>query len=1153
MSDGETTMPPRLGGQRGWRDDGSGTRFVGRRDVVAAVLDALARAGGYEARVVVLHGERGIGKTRTAAEVAMVAERGGRHAAWGRAWDDAGGHPFHLWEQALRAVAVRVPRVARRLGAVLKQLVAAGSSGPAGGAAPLALCEAVTALLSTASSQAPLLVVLDDIHLADAGTLSLLQFVSRQVGEGRFVVLATCRDEAVVHRPELAAALGGLDQRTRHVTLTPLGREEVREYLRHAIGADPDVALIDAVWERSGGNAFFLDKLSVLCATDPRAAAVSAVPPGVREEVLGYRLSGLSDACRRLLHVAAVLGRVFAGDVLESMLAASGQRADAASRQQMLGALDGALDSELIRPVSSAAGGQFTFVHGLVRDALYDGVSWPDRSALHRAAADALARRAEPRDAAALEQLAYHFERTGERAGAAAAAGYAAAAADQYAGMRQDGRAAAAYERALADLDDSGETAATVQRATWLLALAAARRRGGDRHAGRLIAARAVDCARRVAAFADPESSARLLIAAAVEIGAERAWARTGVVQDDVITLLQDAMRLLPEGDGALRARGLAALATELYHSEFDSGAWRASAAAEAVAMARRVGDAETLAHALRSRHVGAWFAETLEGRLQTSAELITLVRHLPDLRLRAEAHLLRGLDLLESGDMVQLGRQLHFCRELAREGGGDLMLWHADVVRATHATFEGRIAEAEQLSQQALEAGQRIQPEDAGLFFGVQTYTLRRLRGDFEVLLPLARDFAQQFPTIPLWRIGVADLYAQLGRQAEARAEFEYFAATTFSEPPRDWNWLLGMALLGEVCAFLGDRPRAAILYEHLLPFAAQNVTAVPGLACIGSTAYQLGLLATVLDRPAEAAAHFTAAAQRNLEMGGLPYAAHAQRQHAAMLVQRLEDGHAEADAAQAAALLDACTALYARLGLQTYDPQLHQLAVRLAECRRRADRGGAEASATVDNVWRRQRNGWLIVWRGQRAEFPDLIGLHLLAQLIRHSPVAVPVAELESVCGVIETVARAALSPRALRDDGLTIRRAPIESSALDPRVRTELGERLGDIEAELAEAQGHHDLGRIELLCDEREQILHALRGSRRIPADEMARKRVFRNIRKTAIPLIAAALPDLADHLATALYTGRECHYRPTPAERWAVHTHPEPAAATVAQA
>jgi hypothetical protein len=1128
VSDGAGIAPPRPGGETSQRQERRlRGRFVGRQDLVADVLDSLQRSGGYETRVILLHGERGIGKTRTAAEVATIAARQGAQAAWGRAGDDAVTPPFHHWEQALRAVAKCVPRVARRLSAVRTRLAA--TAGESDQMARLAAGEAVVALLSGASIDAPLLVVLDDLHLADAGTMRVLQYVSRHVGEGRFLVLATCRDEAIRRQAELAIALGALDQRTRHVTLAPLDRAAVGDYVRHIVGADADAALVDAISVRSGGNAFFLDKLGGLLAGSPQAVADAGVPAGVREEVLGYRLSGLSADCRWLLHVAAVVGRDCAHEVIEAMLGATGWPLGAGARERILAALNEAIESGLLRPVGSVGGIQFTFVHGLVREALYDGLSLVDRNALHRAAAERLAEDGAPRDATACEELAHHAERSGSRAGLVAAARFAAAAADLYGEAGDDRRAAAFYQRALTALDSSGDLEATRQRVTWLLRLAAAQRRSGERASGRATARRAAECARRIVA-ADPDTCAALLIDAAVEIDAERAWSRTGVVQDDVIALLQDAMRLLPEGDSGLRARAIAALAGELYHSEFDSGTWRSTAAAEAVSMARRLGDDATLAYTLRNRHIAAWFAETLDGRLRTSAELVSRVRQLPDLRLRAEAHLLRGLDLFEAGDMVQLGREVLFCREAAGQAGNPLMRWHADVLAASHAAFEGRLDEAERLAQLAFEVGQLVQPEDAGLFFGVQMYTLRRLTGDFEQLLPLARDFARQFPTIPIWRIGVADLYAQLGRHAEARAEFEYFAATDFAEPPRDWNWLLAMTLLAEVCAFLGDRARAAVLYEQLLPFANQNVTAVPGLTCIGSTAYQLGLLAAALERPADAVAHFTTAARRNLEMGGLPYAAHVQRAHAALLVQRLEAGAADADASQAAALLAACDDLYARLGIATYGAQTKALAARLADSRRRPIATMPAAAAPC--VWRRQRKSWEVRFQGQRAQFRTLRGLGMIAYLIRNAPRAVHVAELESECGTGDAPAPAAgQSSRALQADGLVARRALLETRMLDARALASFRERLRDIAEQLGEAEANSDLGRLERLREERAQLAKAIRDARRpVPADDRVRKRVLRNIRKTALPIIAAKFPDLAAHLSRCLRTGWHCRYQ-----------------------
>ncbi|MCH6563763.1 MAG: efflux RND transporter permease subunit, partial [Myxococcales bacterium] len=137
----------------------------------------------------------------------------------------------------------------------------------------------------------------------------------------------------------------------------------------------------------------------------------------------------------------------------------------------------------------------------------------------------------------------------------------------------------------------------------------------------------------------------------------------------------------------------------------------------------------------------------------------------------------------------------------------------------------------------------------------------------------------------IPAWRVALAWLYSDLEEEEKARSLSAALAAD-FAVLPQDWWWLISVAQLSEVCAFLRDAPRAATLYELLRPHDGRNVV-VPGFLCSGSCSRNLGLLAATMGRSEEAAEHFEIATEQNLRMTAIPWAAHSQYAHASMLLE--------------------------------------------------------------------------------------------------------------------------------------------------------------------------------------------------------------------------------------------------------------------------
>ena len=171
-------------------------------------------------------------------------------------------------------------------------------------------------------------------------------------------------------------------------------------------------------------------------------------------------------------------------------------------------------------------------------------------------------------------------------------------------------------------------------------------------------------------------------------------------------------------------------------------------------------------------------------------------------------------------------------------------------MLRAMRALMGGRFEDSERLAQQAFAIGQRLQTETAAGVFGLQMFALRREQGRLKEVEPVVRVFLQQHSAAAAWRPGLAVIYSELGRTADARAEFENLAQHDFADLPRDAVWMGTMTYLVDVCTFLGDRARADTLYQILFPFAGRNVVVGNGAACYGALSRYLGALATTLER---------------------------------------------------------------------------------------------------------------------------------------------------------------------------------------------------------------------------------------------------------------------------------------------------------------
>jgi DNA-binding SARP family transcriptional activator len=878
--------------------------FVGRETELRVALSALEQAQAGCGSVVLLSGEPGIGKSRLADEVAAHARDGGLRVLRGRCWEAGGAPAYWPWLQVLRAglrgakpaqvrrhVGGGAPELAELLPELLEllgELPRPAVRDPE--AQRFRLFDAVGAFLAAMSEERPLLLVLDDLHAADESSLLLLQFVTGTVAENRLVLVGAYRDTEVGpgHPLERLSAELARDGGVTRIAMDGLSRADVAAYVQLSTGTAAPAGLVEAIHRRTLGNPLFVGETVRLLASEGSlegADLATAVAAGVQEAV-ARRLERLQPAAREALLVASVLGDEFDPGVLERLV--TDDPADA---------LDAAVAARLVGAAAGAPG-LLCFSHSLVRDALYEAIPSRGRRELHRRVAEVLERRhaAEPSVYAAV--LAHHFFQAGATE---EAAGYARLAAERAGAQLAYEEAARLYRLAIRALE-RGETLDEPRLCELLLALGDVLSRAGDDPEAKRTFLRAAEVARR-------GGMAEQLGLAALGYAGRWVWT---VMRGDphVIPLLEEALAVLPDEDSALRARLLARLAAGPLKVQGDaSRARRFAMSADAVAMARRLGDPALLAWALDGRKVAIWGPDTLEEHWAVMDELARLAREAGEPEQLVDAHVCALIKLFERFEIERFD-QLHArattaADELCQPG----QRWLVAVMAPMHALLVGRLDDAERLIDEAFVLGREAIPWNARVSQVMQRFVFGALRGELGAVEPDLRTAAAENPWYPTLQAALAALYAELGDSERARAAFELLAGDDFASVPTDDEWLLTTALLADACCFLGDPHRTALVYRRLEPYAHRIVVG-PLEACLGSAARPLGKLAGTLGRTEDAAHWLERAATANEGAGALPWAAHARREEAEILLS-------SGDHAAAAPLLERAEAGYRALGM--------------------------------------------------------------------------------------------------------------------------------------------------------------------------------------------------------------------------------------------
>jgi len=383
--------------------------LVGRVDELAALRTALKAVWDGGTGVVLLEGEPGVGKTRLLEEATTEAAARGALVVWSHCVDGDGAPSMWPWVQVVDAVLRRLPPETRgewlsgELGSLATPMAQSGEGRHAlNGTSQYRLFEQVSTLLADVATRTPLVLVVDDLHWADAASMRLLVHVATQRVPG-ILTCGALRDHAPLSNSELGKELAALTRIPGHrrITLGPLSVADVATLVHRETGQPPTDAVTRRVFERTDGNPLFVRELSRLLAGSGQLSETTAgqgVPPTIRDVVLNLS-SGLDDAARELLQLAALIGR----DVELGLLT----RAAGLDVQTCLRRLE---PVEALGVLRSASDDPFTqrFVHDLVRETFSSTISPQRALELHVRIADALQDDRSLEDSV-VERLAHHL------------------------------------------------------------------------------------------------------------------------------------------------------------------------------------------------------------------------------------------------------------------------------------------------------------------------------------------------------------------------------------------------------------------------------------------------------------------------------------------------------------------------------------------------------------------------------------------------------------------------------------------------------------------------------------------------------------------------------------------------------------------------
>ncbi len=821
-------------------------KLVGRGAEVRELREHLDRMVGGEGRLVLISGEPGIGKTRLAEELAVYAHLRGAWVLRGHCYEQDLGVPylpfmeslrelFHLSGQALiNELGERVDDLARLLPEFRRTQPETSVLTPED--ERIRVFDAVAHWVTAASHLHPLVFLLDDLHWADRASLRLLQHLARSVRAERVLTLGTYREMELDLEHPLHDTLNQMNRERLfyRLQLKRLSEDDTRALLSGVFDAEISQELAGAVYRETEGNPFFIEEVVKALVEEGKVYREGGrwqrleiealeIPQSIKA-VIGRRLQKASEACRRVLTIAAVIGREFDPDTLV--------RVSQLDEDAALDALDEAARLQLIRETKAGRGVDYTFEHALIRQTLYEGLNARRRARLHQQVGQALEAASGTRLDERIEELAYHF---GEAGPATAAKGidYNARAARKAAGLfameEAERRLMVAFELAEA-ADDAPARANVLEGLGDLYLLFNEHRRATE------VYQRALEIL-KARGEAASEDALRLYcrVAEASAGWWTQAPAEASLYAQTAVELLKD------RPDNPLKARAFSLQA--MHRTRAGDLASGRAYAEKALALATRLGDSHELSIAYRAmamvyRYSNQWdrFREVVQRRRALLDTSFTPA----DADLYADLIAsLRGGANPEPEEAVKAGREF---LEVAEKLRSPTAIYRACVNLAVALSSSNRWDEAVQVADRAIELSKRLQEAElfagralavSGAIFAARGEAKRANERIAQLAIPLA---------IPLEHAGARQYALGIAKQLEDRALVARLLPRVEQEKPRCLTCTFAFHLaVGQARLLLGDANGAQTKLEE----AQQSIPERPEPEDVAGVTYLRGLIA--------------------------------------------------------------------------------------------------------------------------------------------------------------------------------------------------------------------------------------------------------------------------------------------------------------------